>query len=114
MLGVIDPGVEGLQEIASCAQKGQQLMGRLRQLVLDVRAPGAALQRINGEIADLDRTIEELGFHYGPIGSLAKMFMFAKENLTGSDPLSLASQMDSIYGDLGRRCQKFSDFYLES
>jgi hypothetical protein len=89
-------------------------MGRLRQLVLDVRAPGAALQRINGEIADLDRTIEELGFHYGPIGSLAKMFMFAKENLTGSDPLSLASQMDSIYGDLGRRCQKFSDFYLES
>jgi hypothetical protein len=89
-------------------------MRRLRELILDVRAPGAALQRINGDIASLDRSIEELGFNYGPIGSLAKMFLFAKENLSGSDPLSLASQMDSIYGDLGRRCERFSDFYQES
>jgi ADP-heptose:LPS heptosyltransferase len=114
MLGFVDPGIEGIQEVARCAQKGQQLMERLRNLILDIRAPGSELQRINVEISDLDRTIEELGFHYAPIGSLAKMFLFAKENLTGSDPLSLASQMDSIYGDLGRRCQKFSDFYRES
>jgi ADP-heptose:LPS heptosyltransferase len=113
-LNIVDPGIEGLQEIANCAYTGQQLMRRLRELILDVRAPGAALQRINGDIASLDRSIEELGFNYGPIGSLAKMFLFAKENLSGSDPLSLASQMDSIYGDLGRRCERFSDFYQES
>jgi hypothetical protein len=111
---VLDSGVEGLQEIASCAEKGQELMARLKQLILDVRAPAAKLKQINEEIAGLDRTIEELGFHYDPIGSLAKMFLFAKENLTGSDPLSLASQMDSIYGDLGRRCEKFGQFYRES
>jgi ADP-heptose:LPS heptosyltransferase len=114
MLGVLDAGVEGLQEIANCAQKGQELMGRLKELILDVRAPGSALQRINNEISALDRSIEELGFHYDPIGSLAKMFLFAKENLTGSDPLALASQMDSVYGDLNRRCAKFSQFYQES
>lgn len=113
-LGVLDAGIEGLQEIVTCAQKGQELMGRLKELILDVRAPGSALQRINSEISVLDRTIEELGFHYDPIGSLAKMFLFAKENLTGSDPLALASQMDSIYGDLNRRCAKFSQFYQES
>jgi ADP-heptose:LPS heptosyltransferase len=113
-LAVLDSGVEGLQEIASCAEKGQELMARLKQLILDVRAPAAKLKQINEEIVGLDRTIEELGFHYDPIGSLAKMFLFAKENLTGSDPLSLASQMDSIYGDLGRRCEKFGQFYRES
>jgi len=113
MLGVLDPGIEGLREVASCAQQGQELMAQLKQLILDVRAPGSALQRLNNEITALDRTIEELGFHYEPIGSLAKMFLFAKENLSGSDPLSLASQMDSIYSDLGRRCSKFSRFYQE-
>jgi ADP-heptose:LPS heptosyltransferase len=113
VLGVLDPGVEGLREIADCAQKGQELMARLKELILDARAPGSALQRINNEISALDRTIEELGFHYDPIGSLAKMFLFAKENLTGSDPLALASQMDSIYGDLSRRCAKFGQFYQE-
>lgn len=113
-LSVLDPGIEGLEEIASCARKGQELMEQLRKLIVDVRAPAAALQNINNEISSLDRHIEELGFHYDPIGSLAKMFLFAKENLTGSDPLALASQMDSIYGDLGRRCEKFGQFFLES
>jgi hypothetical protein len=113
-LSVFDPGIDGLQEIASCAEKGQQLIGRLKQLILDVRAPGAELRKVNGELAGLDREIEELGFHYDPIGSLAKMFLFAKENLAGTDPLALASQMESIYGDLGRRCEKFNHFYQHS
>jgi ADP-heptose:LPS heptosyltransferase len=113
-LSVLDPGIDGLQEIASCAEKGQQLIGRLKQLILDVRAPGAELRRVNADLAELDRSIEELGFNYDPIGSLAKMFLFAKENLAGSDPLSLASQMESIYGDLGRRCEKFNNFYQHS
>ncbi|MFO0202078.1 MAG: glycosyltransferase family 9 protein, partial [Alphaproteobacteria bacterium] len=114
ILSQVDPGVEGLREIAHCAEQGQRLMGELKHLILDARSPGSALQRINVEITDLDRSIEELGFHHGPIGSLAKMFLFSKENLSGSDPLTLASQMDGIYGDLGRRCERFGQFYQES
>jgi ADP-heptose:LPS heptosyltransferase len=113
-LGVVDSGLEGLAEIAQCAQRGQQLMGHLRSLILDLKAPAAALQKVNTEISDLDRNIEELGLHFGPLGPLMKMFLFAKENLKGSDPLDLASQMDSVYRDLGRRCEKFARYYQES
>jgi ADP-heptose:LPS heptosyltransferase len=113
-LGIVDSGLEGLTEIAQCAERGQKLMGHLRSLILDVRAPASALQTINTEISDLDRNIEELGLHFGPLGPLMKMFLFAKENLKGSDPLDLASQMDSIYRDLGRRCEKFARYYQES
>lgn len=113
-LTVVNSEIEGLEDIARYAEKGQQLMAQLQELILDERAPAAALKRTNSEISEVDRAIEELGFHYDPIGSLAKMFLFAKENLTGSDPLSLASQMDSVYRDLARRCQKFSQFFQES
>jgi ADP-heptose:LPS heptosyltransferase len=113
-LGVVDAGLEGLTEIAQCAGRGQKLMQQLRELILDVRAPAAALQTINTEIVNLDRNIEELGLHFGPLGPMTKMFLFAKENLKGSDPLDLASQMDSVYRDLGRRCEKFAQFYQES
>jgi ADP-heptose:LPS heptosyltransferase len=114
MLGVVDSGLDGLSDIARCAERGQVLMRQLRDLILDSRAPAAALQTINTEITDLDRNIEELGLHFGPFGPLTKMFTFAKENLKGSDPLELASQMDSIYRDLGRRCEKFGRFYQQS
>jgi ADP-heptose:LPS heptosyltransferase len=110
-LSLVDQGVEGLREIADSAQRGHELMNQLRELILDTRAPGSALQRANLEISKLDRDIEELGFHYEPIGALAKMFTFAKENLSGTDPLSLANQMDAVYQNLGRWCQKFGRFY---
>jgi hypothetical protein len=40
------------------------------------------------------------------------MFIFAKENLKGTDPLDLASQMNRAYQDLERRCVRFGSFYL--
>jgi len=113
-LALADDGVDGLREIADYAQKGQELMRQLKEQILDTRASGSMLQRTNLDLIKLDRDIEELGYHYEPIGALAKMFMFAKENLAGSDPLSLASQMDSVYQNLGRWCQKFGHFYRES
>jgi hypothetical protein len=113
-LGVVDTGLEGLAEIAQCAERGQRLMNQLKSLILDLKAPAASLQKINTEISDLDRNIEELGLHFGPLGPMMKMFLFAKENLKGSDPLDLASQMDSVYRDLGRRCEKFARYYQES
>lgn len=114
MLEVVDPGLEGLADIASCADRGQQLMKQLKDLIMDVRAPASSLQVINTEITELDRQIDELGLHCAPMGSLTKMFQYAKENLKGSDALDLASQMDSVYRDLSRRCEKFGQFYLES
>jgi hypothetical protein len=113
-LGVVNSGLEGLAEIAQCAEQGQRLMNQLRTLILDLRAPAAALQSINTQISDLDRNIEELGLHFSPLGPIMKMFLYAKENLKGSDAFDLASQMDSIYRDLGRRCERFEVFYRES
>lgn len=114
ILSVADSGLEGLVEVARCADRGQQLMSQLRGLILDERAPASSLQAVNTEIAELDRNIEELGFHFNPLGALTKMFLYAKENLKGSEALNLASQMDSVYRDLSRRCEKFGRFYLES
>lgn len=111
-LHMFDEGLQGLPELVSCAQRGQKLIERLRALIADVRAPAVQLQEVNTGLIELDREIEELGYQYGPFGALTRMFIFAKENLKGSDPLSLASQMDGIYRDLGRRCEKFREFYL--
>jgi hypothetical protein len=114
LLGVVDNGLEGLKEIAECAEKGQHFMRQLKELIIDVRAPASKLNQLNTEIAELDRQIEELGFHYSAFGPMARMFLFAKENLKGSDALDLASQMDSIYRDLSRRCEKYGAFYQAS
>jgi len=113
-LRVIDEGLEGLSEISACAERGQGLMSELKQLILDTRAPAAQLARVNSSVVELDREIEELGYRFGPFGALTRMFIFAKENLKGSDALSLASQMNSVYRDLSRRCEKFRQFYQEA
>jgi hypothetical protein len=39
------------------------------------------------------------------------MFCFAKENISGSDALTLASQMKTVYEDLARRGMKLSAYY---
>jgi hypothetical protein len=82
--------------------------------VKDVSSPAAQLGAVNKALTELDRDIEELGFHYGPLGPLARMFVFAKENLQGSDALDLASQMNRVYQDLERRCRKFETYYIGS
>ncbi len=110
-LQVIDEGLEGLPALITCAKRGQAVIEQLRELILDVRAPTSKLREVNASLVELDREIEELGFQFGHLGALSRMFVFAKENLKGSDPLSLASQMQDIYRDLGRRCEKFREFY---
>lgn len=114
VLQVVDVGLEGLSDLSACAIRGQRLMRDLQGLISDTRSPAARLTTINTEIVELDREIEELGYHYSPFGSLTRMFIFAKENLKGSDASALASQMDGIYRDLGRRCEKFREFYQRS
>lgn len=114
MLALQPEPVEGLNEVKACAVKGQKLLAELVGYVKDSSAPAAKLGAVNREIAELDREIEQLGFHYGPMAPMTRMFVFAKENLLGSDPLDLASQMKSIYRDLERRAEKYQIFYSNS
>lgn len=97
---ILEQELPGLDEVKRCASSGVVLMDKLSGLVRDERAPASALKSINTEIAELDREIEVLGFNNGPLGALTRMFVFAKENIQGTDALDLASQMRSIYQDL--------------
>ncbi len=110
-LAVLDDGLKGLEEIVACAQAGQELIKSLERCIRDVSVPAAHLGKVNDQLTALDNKIENLGFQFGPLESLSRMFVFAKENLKGSDPLDLASQMNRAYRDLERRCGKFAAYY---
>ena len=113
-LAIMNDELVGLPVLQECAGKGQVLMEELSNYVRDAASLPSQLKKINGQISELDRTIEELGLTHGPLGPLARMFVFSKENLQGSDALELASQMKSIYQDLERRCQKFAAYYASA
>jgi ADP-heptose:LPS heptosyltransferase len=113
-LPVVNDDLKGLPELSVAAKRGQQLMEVLGALVKDTATTANQLKKINGEISELDRNIEDLGLSHGPLGALSRMFVFSKENLQGSDALELASQMKSIYQDLERRCQKFAAYYASA
>lgn len=110
-LNVVGEDLRGLSEVTQCAERGQGLMDTLSTYVRDAGITAGQLKQINEEISELDRLIEELGLTHAPLGALTRMFVFSKENLQGSDPLDLASQMKGIYRDLERRCQKFAAHY---
>ncbi|MEN9846190.1 MAG: hypothetical protein RIS36_1337 [Pseudomonadota bacterium] len=110
-LNVVGEDLRGLSEVTQCAERGQGLMDTLSTYVRDAGITAGQLKQINEEISELDRLIEELGLTHAPLGALTRMFVFSKENLQGSDPLDLASQMKGIYQDLERRCQKFAAYY---
>ena len=103
--------VEGIQRIVEAAEQGKQGIERLKSLIVNHHARPADLGDVNDKIIEIDRHIEELGFHYAHLGPLARMFVFAKENLSGTDAYQLASQMGGIYDDLSRRSKKFAAYY---
>jgi ADP-heptose:LPS heptosyltransferase len=113
-LTVVGDDLQGLSEVRQCAERGQSLMDALSTYVRDSATTSLQLKKINEDISALDRLIEELGLSHGPLGALTRMFIFSKENLQGSDPLDLASQMKSIYQDLERRCLKFAAYYASA
>jgi ADP-heptose:LPS heptosyltransferase len=110
-LAVAPEGLVGVQQLAELGGRGEALIEELKRLIRDVRGSGRALVGVNEQLSNLDRRIEEIGFNFSHLGPLARMFIFAKENISGTDALELASQMGTIYRDLARRCTKFSDYY---
>ncbi len=111
-LPVVDEGLRGLEEIVQCAKAGQELIRRLEVCIKNPSIPPSELGDVSQRLTTVDSEIEGLGFKHGPLESLSRMFIFAKENLKGTDPLDLASQMNRAYQDLERRCVRFGSFYL--
>jgi len=107
-LAIADEAVSGLGRIIECAEQGERHIGELLNLIQDRFAPPKALGEVNAYINKLDREIEELGFDRPALGPLTRMFIFGKENLLGTDPYQLASQMGRTYQDLKRRSEKFA------
>lgn len=101
----------GLQEVLACAEQGEVLISKLIQLVEDVHSPAEALGLTNQQLEELDRQIEQIGYHFAAMAPITRMFAFAKENILGSDALDLASQMRKVYQDLSRRGQKLGQYY---
>jgi ADP-heptose:LPS heptosyltransferase len=110
-LNVMQSSFAGLDEVVKLSEQGTAFIERLVKLVNDPRAPATDLQEVNQGISELDRQIEQTGFHYSPLGPVTRMFVFAKENLSGTEVQDLASQMKQIYADLKRRCVKLSSYY---
>jgi len=110
-LNVMDPSVAALAEVHKLAEEGVCLIRELTNLIKDTRSPPAQLREVNEGLNKLDVTIERTGYHYPELGPLARMFVFAKENLCGTEPLDLASQMEEVYRDLGRRSLKLAQYY---
>lgn len=109
-----DTDVEaGLHEMASLARSGQALIDELYRVIRDTSLPGALLGDINVRLSELDRVIEENGFSSSLLGPLSRMFVFARENLEGTDAMELASQMKRNYMDLERRSEKLLQYYGE-
>jgi ADP-heptose:LPS heptosyltransferase len=110
-LAVFERGIEGIEALAELGTLGTAHIDELIRLIKDPYAAGKLLGEVNAKLAEVDRTIEEKGFHFSHLGPLSRMFIFAKENISGTDPLELASQMRRIYEDLTRRAVLFSRFY---
>lgn len=109
-LTVVEP-IDGLQQIVAAAEDGVRTIDTLKKLIEDPKAAAHRLGETSDRLTEIDRHIEELGFHYSHLGPLARMFVFAKENLSGTGANELASQMGGIYSDLSRRGQKLSKYY---
>lgn len=101
----------GLEQVIGCGNEGIGLINRLVDLINDPTASGSSLKEVNSRLSELDRRIEQLGYHFNHLGPLTRMFCFGKENITGSDANSLASQMKGVYSDLSRRGEKLGRVY---
>ena len=103
--------IEGLGTIISLAQEGVRLIDELIGYVKDVHSTAASLGRVNKALSELDRQIEQIGYHYQYFGPLTRMFIFSKENISGTDAIELASQMRVHYQSLERRGRQLAYFY---
>jgi ADP-heptose:LPS heptosyltransferase len=111
-LSIAQP-VEGIEKIVSAAEDGIKSIDELLHAIKDYSTPANKFNVINDKLSEIDRHVEDVGFNYPHLGPLARMFIFAKENLSGTDAVELASQMRQNYSSLIRRGKKFSEYRAE-
>ncbi len=112
-LTMYDPFYEGLNGVLKVAEAGRQEISRLISAIRDTRTPATVIQEVGYNLGEIDKTIEGLGYHHPELGLLTRMFVFAKENISGSDPEVLASQMGEVYANLARRGVKLGQYYQQ-
>lgn len=110
-LSILGDGLEGIDQVLSSAKQGSTLILELQQIIKDPRGTPQRLGDLSVALEELDRKIEQLGYHYPHLGPLTRMFIFGKENLSGTEAFDLASQMGNIYSNLERRSEKFVEYY---
>lgn len=110
-LEIRDDTVEGIEKVIAMADQGSQMIDNLVRYIKDPSIPADSLRKVNDGLSELDILIEKVGYHFGDLGPLTRMFVFAKENISGTDALALASQMGAVYSDLGRRSKKLAQYY---
>jgi ADP-heptose:LPS heptosyltransferase len=104
-LAQVDPLRSSLAKIVDLAQEGCNKMSELSRLINDRTTKPDKLNTINDEIANLDYTIESLGYDESELCPLVRMFIFAKENLQGDNVIELTGQMLKNYLDLKHRAE---------
>lgn len=110
-LNVIGEGVPGVREVVEAARKGQELIRQLQNLIANRSSSPQRLGETSEDLTELDRHIEQLGYHHSHLGPLTRMFIFNKENISGTDASGLASQMMGVYQALERRSGKLEQYY---
>ena len=110
-LQMVTDAIEGLGEVEAAAKEGQQLINQLYSLIRNPEASPQKLGTTGDELTELDRKIEQLGFHYPHLGPITRMFIFGKENISGTDASELASQMMGVYQSLERRSGKLAQYF---
>lgn len=108
------PWKNNVDELKQCAVEGTKLIGRLENLVKDKNSSPNDLGKIKNDLCEIDRKIEQLGYDTPAIAPISRMFIFSKENISGTEVLVLASQTKEIYKDLERRANKLENYFLES
>jgi hypothetical protein len=100
-------------DVATLAKTGQRVLDQLCRAVDDPSFSGPQLGELNDALNDIDRQVEELGLTMNILGPLARMFIFARENLVGTDVMALSQQMKQAYIDLERRGGKLFSYYRD-
>ena len=90
---------------------GVSSIERLLELIANPNSPPHLLGETNRVIEENDAEIEKIGLSHPILGAMIRMFIMEKENMRGSDPTVLASQMKELYETLERRARSFSGLF---
>jgi len=112
-LSLYDSFFDASSNIQKFAAAGNQQITRLIELINDTKSSGQHLKEVSENLNQIDKTIEALGYHHPELGLLTRMFIFAKENISGSEAEMLASQMGGVYKDLERRSNKLTQYFQQ-